>query len=79
VRRIKDLRKYASQTHIRLIIGGILLFFVVGDGLILVFWGSGAAISGFLCLGMGLIPVILIVGALFLMDLILDAEKRRNQ
>jgi hypothetical protein len=79
LKKIKDLRKYASQTRIQLIFGGILLFFFVGDGLILAFWGPGAAISGLLCLGMGLIPLALILGVFFVVDLILAAEKRRNQ
>ncbi len=54
-----DPRKYARQTNIRLIAGALLLLFIVGDGLIYFFYGTGAAILGLLCLLGGLVPVIL--------------------
>jgi hypothetical protein len=63
-----DLRKYARQTNIRLIIGALLVLFIVGDGLIYLFKGSGAAIMGLLCLLAGMIPVVLTVLALSLLD-----------
>jgi uncharacterized membrane protein YuzA (DUF378 family) len=56
----RDLRKYARQTNIRLILGGVLLIFVIGVGLIYLFYGQGAALTGLLCLVVGLIPLILI-------------------
>lgn len=56
----KDLRRYASQTNTRLIIGGILLLFIVGDGLIYLFYGQNAAIMGAICLLLGLSPLVLI-------------------
>ena len=56
----KDLRRYASQTSTRLIIGGILLLFIVGDGLIYLFYGQNAAIMGAICLLLGLSPLVLI-------------------
>ena len=56
----RDLRKYAAQTNIRLLAGFILLLFVVGDGLIYVFYGPQGAIFGLLCLLAGLLPLILI-------------------
>ncbi len=63
----RDLRKYASQTNIRLIAGAILLLFVVGLGLIYLIYGPGAAVMGFLCLLGALVPMVLI--ALFLVGL----------
>lgn len=63
-----DLRKYARQTNIRLIIGFLVLIFLIGDGLIYLFYGRGAAVMGFICLLAGLAPVILIVAALWLID-----------
>jgi hypothetical protein len=57
----EDLRKYARQTTTRLIIGSIALIFVVGGGLILYFYGTGAFVFGLLCLLGGLVPVILIL------------------
>ena len=56
----RDLRRYASQTNVRLLFGGIVLLFIVGDGLIYIFFGKGAAIMGLLCLALGLVPVVFI-------------------
>ena len=56
----RDLRKYARQTNIRLILGGVFLIFVIGVGLIYLFYGQGAALTGLLCLVVGLIPLFLI-------------------
>lgn len=56
----KDLRRYARQTNTRLIAGGLLLLFIVGDGLIYIFLGREAAVLGFLCLVAGLAPLLLI-------------------
>ncbi len=72
----RDLRKYASETNIRLIIGGLFLVFVVGIGLIYVFYGQGAALIGLLCLIVGLIPVILIWLMFFILDIITKRAKK---
>jgi len=69
----RDLRKYASQTNLRLIAGGILLIFVIGIGLIYLFYGQGAALTGLLCLVVGLIPLVLI----WLMFWILEVITKR--
>lgn len=55
----RDLRRYANQTNKRLILGGIGLLYVVGGGLIYVIFGRDAAISGVICLSVGLAPLIL--------------------
>ena len=57
---MRDLRKYAQQTNRRLILGGILLLFVVGDGLIFLIYGKEAALMGLTCLLFGLAPLVLI-------------------
>jgi len=57
---VRDLRKYARQTNTRLIVGGVLLLFIVGIGLIYLIYGPAAAGMGFLCMGVGLIPLLLI-------------------
>ena len=72
----RDLRKYAKHTNLRLIIGFLLVLFFIGDGLIFLFYGRGAAAMGFVCLLAGLSPVILIIGALWLIDWIV---RRNNQ
>lgn len=64
----RDLRRYARQTDIRLIIGFVLVLFIVGDGLIYIFYGQGAAIMGLVCLLAGLSPVVLILVALWLIE-----------
>ncbi len=61
----RDLRRYARQTNIRLLVGFILILFLVGDGLIYNFYGRNAALFGLLCLVLGLAPLILIALALW--------------
>jgi hypothetical protein len=63
-----DLRQYAKQTNFCLILGFIILLFVVGDGLIYVFYGSRAALMGLICLVGALLPVVLILVALWAID-----------
>ncbi len=46
----RDLRRYARQTNVRLFVGFFLLLFLVGDGLILAFYGNEAALMGLFCL-----------------------------
>ncbi len=71
-----DLRDYARQTTVRLIAGGFLLLFIVGDGLIYLIYGPSAALSGLLCLGIGILPIVLI----FIIFAILDwIVKRANR
>jgi len=66
----RDLRKYANQTNIRLIIGGLLVLFIVGLGLIYLFYGPGAALSGMICLLVGLVPLFLIWFVFFILEII---------
>lgn len=70
-----DLRRYARQTTVRLIVGGILLILLVGGGLILYFYGSGALALGILCFITGLTPVILIVFILSVLEWIVKRER----
>ncbi len=56
----RDLRNYARQTNRRLLFGGIVLLFLVGDGLIYLIYGQEAALLGLLCLSVGLVPLLLI-------------------
>jgi len=55
----RDLRKYATQTNKRLILGGIGLLYLVGGGLIYLIFGREAAITGVICLTVGLSPLVL--------------------
>ncbi len=72
----RDLRKYARQTNVRLIVGGFILVFVVGTGLIYLFYGQGAALTGLLCLIVGLIPLLLIWLMFFILEIITKRAKR---
>lgn len=72
----RDLRHYARQTTTRLIFGGILLLFLVGDGLIYWRYGESAAVAGLLCLGAGLVPVILILVGLWIIERIVKNANR---
>jgi hypothetical protein len=67
----RDLRKYASQTNVQLIAGGLLLLFLVGLGLIWFFYGFQAALLGLLCMLGGLLPIGLVMLIMFGMDKIL--------
>ena len=68
---MKDLREYAKQTSVRLIIGAFVLLFVVGVGLIWLIYGPAAAGMGLLCLLAAFVPILLIVAIFGGMDWIL--------
>ena len=70
-----DLRKYAKQTNIRLVIGAIVLIVIVGDGLIYLVYGQAAAISGLFCSAIGLFPVLLILVIFWGMDMIVKRDR----
>ena len=69
----RDLRKYARQTNIRLGIGAILLLLIIGDALIYVFYGGGAAVMGILCILAGVVPI----GLIYFVFLLLDWIRKR--
>jgi hypothetical protein len=73
----RDLRKYANQTNVRLILGGIILLFVVGIGLIYLFYGQRTALTGLLCLLIGMIPLFLIWLLFWLLELITKRVNRQ--
>ena len=54
----RDLRRYAKQTNIRLIIGGMAILVIIGD----------AAVMGLLCLMVGLLPLLVIWAILFFFE-----------
>ena len=58
---MRDLREYAKQTGVRLVLGAFILLFIVGVGLIWVIYGGEAAGMGLTCLLAALFPVILIL------------------
>ena len=72
----RDLRKYARNTNIRLLIGFIVLLFTVGGALIYSIYGLQGAIFGFICLLAGLAPLAIIALLLWGMEWIV---KRANE
>jgi hypothetical protein len=74
---IRDLSKYARQTDVQLIIGFSLLLIVVGLGLIFFIWGAGAAVAGLICVGAALLPVLAVLGAIWIIDLL--ARRARGE
>ena len=65
---MRDLRRYARQTNARMLAGLFALVFIVGLGLIYIFYGPGGAVTGLVCLLVALAPVLLIGLALWVMD-----------
>ncbi len=72
----RDLRKYMKDTNVRLIIGALIALFVVGDGLIWLIYGFGAAVMGLLCMLGAFIPIGLILLLLNLSDWIVKRANR---
>ncbi|MEJ2551788.1 MAG: hypothetical protein P8Z42_04635 [Anaerolineales bacterium] len=75
-RRERDLRRYAHTTQARLILGGVLILLIVGNGLIRWVYGAGALRMSLLCTFAGLAPVVLIVIWLWLMERIVERNRR---
>ena len=72
---MRDLRKYARQTTVQLIIGAFVILLIIGEGLIYYFYGVGGAISGLICIGGGLLPILAIVAALWIIELIANKNQ----
>ncbi len=72
----RDLRKYARQTNLRLVIGFIILLVIVGIGLIDLFFGRNAALMGLICIAAALVPAALVWLVLWLMGYIV---KKANE
>lgn len=70
-----DLRKYAKQTETRLILGFLLLVFIVGDGLIFYFYGTGAGVAGLICLASVMVPVSMVVFFLWIAERVAKREE----
>ena len=73
---MRDLRKFARQTNLRLVAGGILLVFTVGLGMIYAFYGPRSAMLGLVCLVGALVPVLLVILFLWVIEKIV---RKANQ
>lgn len=56
----RDLRKYARQTNFRVLAIIILAIIVVGEVFIYLVYGPASAVTGLLCFGGALSPLLLI-------------------
>ena len=72
----RDLRKYMKDTNVRLIAGALFGLFIVGDGLIWLIYGFGAAVMGLLCMLGAFVPIGLILLLLNLSDWIVKRANR---
>jgi hypothetical protein len=72
----RDLRSYMKDTNVRLIFGALALLFIVGDGLIWLIYGFGAAVMGLLCMLGAFVPIGLIFLLLNLSDWIVKRANR---
>ena len=71
----RDLREYTKNTKTRLVIGFFALVFLVGDGLIFLFYGREAGIFGLVCILGALIPILLIIIFLLIADRVVKKNK----
>jgi hypothetical protein len=58
----------------RLIIGGLFILLVVGDGLVWIIYGDEAALLGLLCVGTGLSPILIVLIFFWIIDRIIHHE-----
>lgn len=72
----RDLRDYARKTNVQLGMGAFFLLFLVGLGLIYLFYGKEAAVLGFFCLLATMLPIALILLFLLLTDWIVKRAGR---
>jgi hypothetical protein len=72
----RDVRRYMKDTNVRLVIGALLALFIVGDGLIWLIYGFGAAVMGLVCMLGAFVPIGLILLLLGLSDWILKRAGR---
>jgi hypothetical protein len=67
---LRDLRKYSRQTNVQLLAGFFIILVIIGLGLIAWIYGPSSAVLGLLCILGALTPIALIIGFLFILDLI---------
>ena len=72
----RDLRKYARQTNVQLLVGFLFLLFIIGDGLIYLFYGRQSAIMGLVCLAAGVAPLLIIGLILWGMEWVVKRANR---
>ncbi len=71
----RDLREYTKNTRTRLVLGFLILVFLVGDGLIFLFYGKESGLFGLVCILGALIPVLLVIIFLGIADRVVKKNK----
>lgn len=72
----RDLRRFASQTTFRLVVGSLAILFIVGLGIIWMIYGPYSALMGLLCLLGAFIPIGLIVLFIVGLDWVVKRSNR---
>lgn len=73
--RDRDLRGYARGTQVRLLLGGLILVLVVGNGLVWMLYGPNAARLSLMCMGIFLVPGLMIGISLWLMQIVVRKDR----
>lgn len=73
-----DMRKHRSNTDRNLLIGFFALGLIVGGALIWVFYGTGAAALGILCIAGGAVLAGIVMGLMFGLQWLSDWLERRE-
>lgn len=63
-----NLREHSKQTNKRLLAGFFVLVFLVGDGLIYLFYGKASALMGLICLVGAMVPVLGIAAFFWILE-----------
>jgi hypothetical protein len=66
---------YASRTTLRLVLGGLAIVLIIGNVLIWIFYGRAAGQTSVLCMGVILMPVLLIAVVLGVMGRIVRKDR----
>jgi fucose permease len=69
-----DYRQMRRRTDRNLIVGGFLIMFVVGGGLIALLWGVEAMLQSWLCIGGGALLLFVFVIVFRMLDIISKSE-----
>jgi len=60
-------RRFASSGEVQLVVGFFVILFVVGGGLIWLFYGFGPALMGVICMAGGMLFFALLFGLVWLL------------
>jgi fatty acid desaturase len=76
---VKDLRKYAQSTNLRLLLGGLVLVTLVAFILITFFYGINSAFFGLICVFATLIPISIVLILFFLLNRYISNERKKQE